>query len=60
LSWLYGSHKAFVKSGIATMEAPEVRALYEKSAAEQYKRPFDMAFSDCFKCRNLLSGKNNE
>jgi hypothetical protein len=38
----------------AAMAMPEVRALYEKSAAEQHKRPFDMAVSDYFKGRNLL------
>jgi hypothetical protein len=42
----------------AAMAVPEVRAIYEKIAAEQHKRPYDMAVSDYFKGRNLLSGKN--
>jgi hypothetical protein len=42
----------------AAMAEPKVRAMYEKSATEQHKRPFDMAVSDYFKGRNLLSGKS--
>ena len=42
----------------AAMAVPEVRAIYEKSAAEKHKRPFDLAVSDYFKGRNLLSGKS--
>jgi hypothetical protein len=38
----------------AAMAVPEVRAMYEKSAVERHKRPFDMAVSDYFKGRNLL------
>ena len=44
---------AYAKAAIAV---PEVRAIYEKSATEQHKRPFDLAVSDYFKGRNLLSG----
>jgi hypothetical protein len=40
----------------AAMAVSEVRATYEKLAAEQHKRPFDLAVSDYFKGRNLLSG----
>jgi hypothetical protein len=40
----------------AAMAEPEVRSVYEKLAAEQHKRPFDMAVSDYFKGGNLLSG----
>ena len=40
----------------AAMAVPEVRAAYEKSATEKGKRPFDLAVSDYFKGRNLLSG----
>jgi hypothetical protein len=42
----------------AAMAAPKVRARYEKLAAKQHKRPFDMAVSDYFKGRNLLSGES--
>ena len=38
----------------AAMAEPKVRAVYEKSAAKQHKRPFDLAVSDYFKGRNLL------
>jgi hypothetical protein len=38
----------------AAMAEPKVRAVYEKMAAEQHKRPFDLAVSDYFKGRNLL------
>ena len=38
----------------AAMAVPEVRAVYEKLAAEHHKRPFDLAVSDYFKGRNLL------
>ena len=46
---------AYAKAAIAM---PEVRAMYEKTAAEKGKRPFDLAVSDYFKGRNLLSGKS--
>lgn len=39
----------------AAMADPQVRASYEKLAAQQHKRPFDLAVSDYFKGRNLLS-----
>ena len=38
----------------AAMAEPKARAVYEKSAAKQHKRPFDLAVSDYFKGRNLL------
>jgi hypothetical protein len=38
----------------AAMAEPKVRAVYEKTAAKQGKRPFDLAVSDYFKGRNLL------
>ena len=44
---------AYAKAAIAD---PQIRVQYEKSAAEQHKRPFDLAISDYFKGRNLLSG----
>jgi hypothetical protein len=40
------------------MAEPKVRAMYEKAAKEAKKRPFDMAVSDYFKGRDLLSGKS--
>jgi hypothetical protein len=43
---------AYAKAAMAT---PKVRARYEKLAIKQHKRPFDMAVSDYFKGRNLLS-----
>jgi len=36
------------------MADPEVRAVYEKKAAEQNRRPFALAISDFFKGKNLL------
>jgi hypothetical protein len=41
----------------AAMAEPKVRKVYEKMAAKQHKRPFDMAVSDYFKGNNLLSKK---
>jgi len=41
----------------AAMADPDARAIYEKQAAAQNKRPFQMAVSDYFKGNNLLSGK---
>ena len=38
----------------AAMAEPTIRACYEKEAAKQKKRPFDLAVSDYFKDRNLL------
>ena len=43
---------AYAKSALAD---PQVRAEYERRAAEQHKRPHDLAVSDYFKGRNLLS-----
>jgi hypothetical protein len=39
----------------AAMADPVVRAIYEKLAANENKRPYSMAVSDYFKGRNLLS-----
>ena len=41
----------------AAMAEPKVRVAYEKMAAKQGKRPFDMAVSDYFKGNDLLSNK---
>lgn len=41
----------------AAMAEPKVRAVYEKMAAKNNKRPFDMAISDYFKGNDLLSKK---
>ena len=41
----------------AAMAEPKVRAVYEKMAAKNNKRPFDMAVSDYFKGHDLLSNK---
>ncbi len=41
----------------AAMAEPKARALYEKEAAKQHKRPFDMAVSDYFKGNDLISKK---
>ena len=41
----------------AAMAEPSVRARYEKEAAKKNKRPFDLAVSDYFKGRNLLTGE---
>jgi hypothetical protein len=54
------AHRQRFKEAIAYAKAamadPQVRAIYEKLAAEQNKRPFDTAVSDYFKGNNLLSG----
>ena len=39
----------------AAMAEPNARARYEKEAASKNKRPHDLAVSDYFKGRNLLS-----
>ncbi len=53
------AHRQRFKQAIAyakaAMAEPRVRAIYEKLAAKQSKRPFDMAVSDFFKGRDLLS-----
>ena len=41
----------------AAMEESKVRALYEKAAVKQGKRPFDLAVSDYFKGKDLLAKK---
>ena len=57
-----GAHRQRFKEAVAYAKAamadPEVRATYEKYAAEKGKRPFDLAVSDYFKGRNLLSAKS--
>ena len=45
---------AYAKSAMAD---PDVRAVYEKRAAEKDDRPFQMAVSDYFKGIDLLSEK---
>ena len=40
----------------AAMAEPKVSARYEKRAAKEGKRPFDLAVSDYFKGKNLLPG----
>ena len=42
----------------AAMADPNIRALYEKQASKAHKRPRDLAISDYFKGKNLIS-KNN-
>ena len=49
--------KAAIAYANAAMADPDVRAVYEKQAAEKNKRPFQMAVSDYFKGVDLLSGK---
>jgi len=49
--------KAAIAYAKAAMAEPDVRASYEKLAAKQGKRPFDLAVSDYFKGNNLLSKK---
>jgi len=41
----------------AAMADSKVRAAYEKKAAKQNKRPFDLAVSDYFKGNDLLAKK---
>ena len=47
--------KAAVAYAKAAMAEPAVRAKYEKTAKKARKRPFDMAVSDYFKGKDLLS-----
>jgi len=42
---------------MAAMAESKVRKVYEKMAAENHKRPFDLAVSDYFKGNDLLSRK---
>lgn len=46
---------AYAKSAMAE---PKVRAKYEKRAAKLGKRPYDLAVSDYFKGKNLLTHKD--
>jgi hypothetical protein len=41
----------------AAMTEPKVRRRYEKMAAKNHKRPYDMAVSDFFKGKDLFSKK---
>lgn len=41
----------------AAMANPDVRAVYEKQAAQQNRKPFRVAVSDYFKGIDLLAGK---
>jgi hypothetical protein len=41
----------------AAMADPKVRVVYEKRAVKNHKRPYDMAVSDYFKGKDLLSKK---
>jgi hypothetical protein len=54
-------HRQRFKQAVAyartAMAEPKVRAIYEKTAAKQGKRPFDMAVSDYFKGNDLISKK---
>ena len=51
-------HRKRFKKAVAyakeAMAEPKVRAHYEKEAAKEGKRPFDLAVSDYFKGKNLL------
>jgi hypothetical protein len=49
--------KKAIEYAKAAMAEPMVRAIYEKTAKKQNKRPFDLAVSDYFKGRNLLPDK---
>ena len=54
-------HRQRFKAGIAYAKAamadPDVRAFYEKQAAEGNRRAFQVAVSDYFKGVDLLAGK---
>ena len=52
--------KAAIAYAKAAMADPDVRAVYEKRAAEKDNRPFQMAVSDYFKGIDLLSEKKHE
>jgi hypothetical protein len=47
--------KAAIAYAKAAMAEPKVRAKYEKRAAKLGKRPYDLAVSDYFKGKNLLT-----
>jgi hypothetical protein len=49
--------KQAVEYARAAMAEPKVRRRYEKMAAKNQKRPYDMAVSDFFKGKDLLSKK---
>ena len=49
--------KAAIAYANAAMADPDVRAEYEKQAAEQNRQPFRVAVSDYLKGNDLLSGK---
>jgi hypothetical protein len=52
-------HRQRFKQAVAyartALSRPEVRVIYERMAAENHKRPFDMAVSDYFKGNDLLA-----
>jgi hypothetical protein len=48
-------YKEAVAYARAALADPTVRAIYEEAAAGQGKRPYDLAKSDYFKGKNLLS-----
>jgi len=54
------AHRKRFKQAIAyakaAMAEPKARAHYEKAAVKHGKRPFDLAVSDFFKGKNLLTG----
>jgi hypothetical protein len=53
------AHRQRFKQAVAyartAMADPQVRAAYERMAAQNHKRPFDMAVSDYFKGKDLLA-----
>jgi hypothetical protein len=49
--------KAAIAYAKAAMADPDARAVYEKQAAVENRRPFQMAVSDYFKGNDLLSRK---
>jgi hypothetical protein len=53
------AHRQRFKEAVAyakvAMAIPEVRAIYQQMAAENKKRPFDMAVSDHYQGNDLLS-----
>jgi hypothetical protein len=49
--------KAAIAYARAAIADPDVRAVYEKRAAKENRRPFQLAVSDYFKGNDLLSEK---
>ena len=52
-----GRFKQAIAYARAAMADPDVRAMYEKQAAEQNRKPFRVAVSDYLKGNDLLSKK---